>query len=202
MTELLVALKTLKRDKAMDDSGIIAKMLKDASHSLLEAVLGMFNDVLMLDADVPATWCRTKIVVLFKKGDPKLPAMYRPIAILPVLYKLFSKMLCERLTPHIMKHQSVDQAAYRKNFSTADHLLAAAQLIEKSQEYNFPIWLALVDFEKAFDSVEHSALWEVLRRQAVPEHYIQILQRLYSKQIATVQAGVRSREFSMQRGVK
>jgi hypothetical protein len=54
--------------------------------------------------------------------------------------------------------QSVDQAAYRKGFSTEDHLLAVTLIIEKSWEYNYPIWFALVDFEKAFDMVEHGPL--------------------------------------------
>ena len=75
-------------------------------------------------------------------------------------------------------------------------------LIEKSKEYNFPIWLALVDFEKAFDSVEHAALWEVLEKQSVPEQYIYLLKFLYADQEAAVQAGVRSRTFPVGRGVK
>ena len=117
-SELQEALEALKRDRAKDESGIIAEMLKDGSRSLLETILEIFNDVLLFNADVPDAWRKSKIVVIFKKGDPKLPANYRPIAILPILYKLFSRMLCDRLTPHIMKHQSADQAAYWKHFST------------------------------------------------------------------------------------
>ena len=60
----------------------------------------------------------------------------------------------------------------------------------------------MVDFEKAFDTVEHDALFEVLRRQGLPCHYICILQRLYNGQKASVQAGVRSRSFAIERGVK
>jgi hypothetical protein len=201
-SELQEALEALKRDRAKDESGIIAEMLKDGSRSLLETILEIFNDVLLFNADVPNAWRKSKIVVIIKKGDPKLPANYRPIAILPILYKLFSRMLCDRLTPHIMKHQSADQAAYWKHFSTEDHLLSVSLLIEKSKEYNFPVWLALVDFEKAFDSVEHPSLWEVLDKQSIPAHYIHIVKHLYSKQTASVQAGVRSREFPIKRGVK
>jgi len=58
-------------------------------------------------------------------------------------------MLCNRLQDHIMMHQSVDQAAYRKGFSTDDHLLTISTLIEKSYEFNHPLWIALVDFRKS-----------------------------------------------------
>ena len=95
-------------------------------------------------------------------------------------------VLCERMTPYIMKHQSVDQAAYRKHYSTEDHLLTVSLLIEKSGEYNVPVWLALVDFEKAFDSVEHEGIWSALASQNVPACYIQLLRSLYAGQIGEV----------------
>ena len=111
-------------------------------------------------------------------------------------------MFCNRLVDYVMRHQSVDQAAYRKGFSTEDHLLTVTMLIEKSYEYNFPVWLGMVDFEKAFDTVDHAALWEVLRKQGIPSHYVSLLRRLYHDQTATVQADVRSRPFKIARGVK
>ena len=111
-------------------------------------------------------------------------------------------MLCNRLQTYLIPSQSVDQAAYRKGFSTEDHLLAVTLLIERSREYNFPLWFALVDFEKAFDTVEHGILWKTLAEQGVPKHYIVLLERLYSNQMVSVQAGARSRWFSISRGVR
>ena len=70
LEEVQAALASMKRGKAMGDSGILAEMLKDASCGLLESVLEMFNDVLLLKAGIPSTWCRTKLVVLFKKRRP------------------------------------------------------------------------------------------------------------------------------------
>jgi hypothetical protein len=177
-------------------------MLKDGPDILLLAILDVFNDVLALREEPPRIWKQTRLTVIFKKGDPQMPGNYRPIAVIPILYKLFSRMLCNRLTKYIMEHQSVDQAAYRKGFSTADHLLTVSLLIEKSGEFNYPLWLALVDFEKAFDTVEHSPLWKVLEQQGVPSHYIKLLELLYTDQQAYVQAGVKSRMFSIERGVK
>ena len=114
------ALAAMKNHKAKDEAGIIAEMLKDGSQRLLVVTLDVFNDILVGGVDAPLARRSAKLVVIFKKGDPKAPTNYRPIAILPILYKLFSRMLCERMTPYIMKEQSVDQAAYRKHFSTED----------------------------------------------------------------------------------
>ena len=190
LDELHAALKVMKKGKAQDQVGIIAEMLKDGSDHLLDLILDVFSDVLMLRGMPPNKWKQTKLTVIFKKGDPELPKNYRPIAILPILYKLFSRMFCNRLVDYVMRHQSVDQAAYRKGFSTEDHLLTVTMLIEKSYENYFPVWLGIV------------ALWEVLRKQGVPSHYISLLRRLYHGQTATVQADVRSRAFKIARGVK
>ena len=71
-----------------------------------------------------------------------------------------------------------------------------------SREWQVPIWLAVLDFQKAFDTIEHAKLWAVLDEIGVDEHYIAILQRLYAEQVATVAAGVQSRPSNLQRGVK
>ena len=142
------------------------------------------------------------MIVLFKKGDPSMPANYRPIAIIPILYKLFSRMLCNRVGKTIVGQQSVDQAAYRPGFSTDDHLFCLMRMVESSSEWNIPLWLGLVDFEKAFDTVEHGPLWDALEELGVESQYVDVLKMLYRSQACTVLAGAESRAFSLERGVK
>ena len=180
----------------MDESGVIAEMLKDGSKSLLAAIRDLFNDVLSFTQQPPDEWRKTKLIVIFKKGDPNCPGNYRPIAILPILYKLFSRILCRRLQVYLLPQQSVDQAAYRKGFSAENHLFTVAQLIERSHEFNFNLWLGLVD------TVEHTQLWKTLLAQGVPRHYVVLLRSLYADQVATVQSGASSRSFKIGRGVK
>ena len=62
--------------------------------------------------------------------------------------------------------------------------------------------MGLVDFEKAFDSIEHEALWQVLADQGVDTDYIDLLAALYENQAAAVTAGAKSRDFLVERGVK
>jgi hypothetical protein len=192
----------MQRRKAKDEAGVIAEMLKDSSAAFLQATLELFNEVLSGQAVAPASWKKTKLVVIFKKGDPKMVGNYRPIAILPIMYKLFSRIVCNRLLQFIIPAQGVEQAAYRKGYSTEDHLLTVTLMIEKSREYNVPLWIALVDFTKAFDTIEHTPLWRALQEQGVPEQYVNLLKQLYSDQQGYVQAGAPSRCFPISRGVK
>ena len=69
----------------------------------------------------------------------------------------------------------MDQAAYRQGFSTEDHLISLTLLLKASAQWNVPLWLGLVDFEKTFDSVEHALLWEALRELGVGAEYVDLL---------------------------
>ena len=64
------------------------------------------------------------------------------------------------------------------------------------------MWLGLVDFEKAFDTVEHNTLRKALLEQGVEASYVQLIMKLYASQTAIACAGCESREFLLQRGVK
>ena len=55
-----------------------------------------------------------------------------------------------------MENQSVEQAGFRAGFSTIDHIKSVAQVMEKAQEYNVDLYMAFIDFAKAFDHVEHA----------------------------------------------
>lgn len=43
-----------------------------------------------------------------------------------------------------------------------DHLVMIAVLAEALLERSAPCWVAVLDFEKVFDSVKHEALWQSL----------------------------------------
>ena len=57
-------------------------------------------------------------------------------------------------------------------------------MAEKANEHGIPLWIAVIDFKKAFDSVTHAAIWEALVEQGVEAEYIQMVQRLYEGQEA------------------
>ena len=69
-------------------------------------------------------------------------------------------------------NQCPDQAGFRKEFSTTDHLMAASLIIEKAQEWHIQLWVAAIDFAKAFDSIEHEYIWQALKDQGVAPGYI------------------------------
>ncbi|KAJ4451546.1 hypothetical protein ANN_03012 [Periplaneta americana] len=77
-----------------------------------------------------------------------------------------------------------EQAGFRTSFSTTDHLQTINQLIEKSEEFNLPLYLGFVDYSKAFDSIEHRSILQALSTQGVEGKYIRLLSNIYRHNFA------------------
>eukprot|EP00973_Karenia_brevis_P091395 12407261-Karenia_brevis.AAC.1 len=101
------------------------------------------------------------------EGCTKTLDNYRPITLLPILYKLFARILYARIRTTLEEAQQADQAGFRSGFSCDDHLQAIVLLVEASAEFNTALWACAVDFRKAFDSVEHDCIWKAMNEQGV-----------------------------------
>ena len=201
--EIVEALKAIKSGKSPDNKGLLAEMLKQGGTKLRRILLQLMNSIIQPGAPAPEEWRESTFKVLFKGGDMKHAKNYRPICVLPLLYKLFSTMLYRRLQPSLDKELPKDQAGFRKKFGTVDHLHAFAQIQEKTSEWNVELWTCFLDFQKAFDSVEHAAIWQALERQGVNNAYIEVLKRLYTSQVGMVTIATKtSRRFALERGTK
>ena len=189
----------MSKRKAADSSGIVVEMLQAGGTALREAIAELFTDVLNGEED-PASWRETRLKVLYKKGDPKLPENYRPIAVISILYKVFARVVNQRLREKFDKAQSKDQAGFRSAFSCEDHLFVATILQERAAEYQSSLWMAAVDFRQAFPSVEYDAIWAALREVGVEECYTKALRRMYEGQQAQVVADKKAGDSRSQGG--
>ena len=165
------AIKWTKRHKAQGVDGITSDIIKLGGPIVLTYLINIFNNILKTK-QIPDSWHEAKIVILFKKGDPKDIKNYRPISLLSHSYKILTRLLQTRIERTLDKNQPREQAGFRKGYSTKDHLQALNQITEKSNEYNLPLCIGFIDYEKTFDTVEHFAIFEALRKTNVNETYI------------------------------
>ena len=68
-----------------------------------------------------------------------------------------------------------------QDFSTIDHLHAVTQVLEKTTEYNIPLYMVFVEYEKAFEYMQHGTGVESLRAHGVEEKYINIIKETYAE---------------------
>lgn len=197
-----MALKQLKNNKAAGDDGITTELLRAGGKPILKVLQRLFNSVIV-EGRTPKTWNISEVILFFKKGDKSLLKNYRPISLLSHVYKLFSRVLTNRLARRFDDFQPPEQAGFRKGFSTIDHIHTLRQVIQKTEEYNQPLCLAFVDYEKAFDSIETWAVLQSLQRCQVDYRYIEVLRYLYQNATMTIRVqNQNTNPIQLQRGVR
>jgi hypothetical protein len=72
-----------------------------------------------------------------------------------------------------------EQAGFKKGFSTIDHIQTLNQILEKTKEFNLPLCMAFIDYEKAFDTLEKPAILEALENQQIERQYIDLIKHIY-----------------------
>ena len=88
------------------------------------------------------------------------------------------------------------QAGFRKGRGTRDQIANILWIIEKAREF------CLIDYAKAFDCVDRSKLWEILKEMGIPDHLTFLLRNLYASQEATVRTGHGTTDlFQIRKGV-
>ena len=104
----------MRNRRGADKTRVVVEMVKHGGPVLHQKVLEYFNEIL-LTGRVPENWHITIFTMLPKSGDFTKVSNWRPIAILPILYKLFAKMLYYRLSSILERQQADDQFGFRKN---------------------------------------------------------------------------------------
>lgn len=129
---------------------------------------------------IPRNWKKSKIIQIFKKGSRSECGNYRGISLLNSGYKLYARMINNRLKITSEHTLGEEQMGLRKGRSTTDAIFTIRQIIEKRREFNQETHIAFIDFEKAFDNLNRKQLWEIMEHQGYPQHLKEAVKSLYN----------------------
>jgi len=130
--------------------------------------------------EIPEDWKIGVIIPLLKKGDASDCTNYRGITVLSVVGKIFTGILLARINTHLQSQWNKTQSGFRPNRSTIDNIFIIRQMVEKSAELNLPCAMAFVDFQQAFDSVNHESHWRLLAHYKISQKLIDLLKAMHS----------------------
>ena len=197
-------LKKMKNNKTAAEDGLVAEMLKAGGDALLQTIADIFTELLCNRMGTPESWRRSRLTVLFKAGDRQVPKNYRPITIIPVLSKLYSMVILQRIQGILEVTQIDTQFGNRKGRGCCDAAHILRQVVEKSIEWGEGLWVAAVDVEKAFDRVHSLRILQALIDEGIDADIIMSLQDTYAGLQGYVQMwpGACSKDFVIGRGVR
>ena len=202
MEDLWHALHRMKANRCDDDAGLVAELVQFSPNHVLQDLLCLYNETLF-SGEVPESWKLTTFMMLPKSRHARVPADYRPMASVRLLYKIFAYMMLARVEPALEIHQPQEQHGFRKGHRIEEHLLTANLVVDKLLAVSTPIWIISLDLSKAFDRVSWDKLWVALRAHDISDHLVWTMQNLYTGQLGQIQGDAGDRHvFPITAGVR
>ena len=139
----------------------------------------------------PQEWLKSDLKPLFKGGDknPRNPLDHRPICIMSCIAKIYSCVLNVRLQSHLNSNDllSDTQNGFRAGRSCIDHIYSLVTILRNRKLQCKETFLCFVDFRRAFDSVNHVLLFNVLSTEfGIVGNMYKSLLSLYSNPVTRV----------------
>eukprot|EP00972_Heterocapsa_arctica_P113029 16434988-Heterocapsa_arctica.AAC.1 len=135
----------------------------------------LLNDVFMGVRDPPESWALITVILLPKVVQAHSWSLYRPIAILPCLVKMWDSMMLYRIMPFAKARLLPTQFAFLPGKSITEPTMILQQTCEKAREWGRDLFVMKLDLSKAFDSILHEAIIEALCDAMVPPDDIQAI---------------------------
>ena len=130
-------------------------------------------------------WKRSVFIPIPKKGNAKECSNNHTIALISHASKVMFKILQAGLEQY-MNHELPDvQAGFRKGRGTRDQIANIRWITKKEREFQINIYFCFIDYDKAFNCVDHNTLWKILKEMGISDHLTCLLRNLYAGQEAT-----------------
>ena len=95
------------------------------------------------------------------------------------------------------------QIGFRKGRGTRDQIANICWIIKKAREFQTNIYFCFLDYDNAFDCVDHNKLRKILKEMEIPDHLTCLLRNLYVGQETTVRTGHGTTDwFQIGKGVR
>ena len=153
----------------------------DPEGVLLEAI---FDAVWRLG--IPEAWKRSRTVSIHKKGPTDDLSNFRPISLLPTVYKIFSGILCSRITSVAsdLAWLSAEQKGFLPGvLGIQEHTQVLQMAVEEAKSARRKLAIAWLDLRNAFGSIPHAILNLLFDSLPLPQTLKSLLRGIYADNI-------------------
>ena len=186
--DVMKAIKNLRSDCSTGYDNIPAKFIKPVADYLVSPLTNIINHCITTST-VPSEWKISRICPVPKVMNPQTLSEYRPISILPILSKVFERVILQQLT-EIIEHEMIydqKQSGFRKGHSTTTILLKLKDDISNAMKKGEVTLAILADFSKAFDTVDYRTLLRELHTIGFSERLLYLFRDYLSNRQQLVQ---------------
>ena len=173
------------------------RFIKPVSDHLISPLVHIINN--LIDKKVfPNSWKIARVCPIPRVDQPTLVKDFRPISVLPILSKVYERVILKQLCNFIEKESlyTTTQSDFRKGHSTTTILLKIRDDIKRAMNKSEVTLAILIDYSKAFDTIDQNILLEKLLKFNLSPQAIEIIFSYISHRKQYVQVDDTSSEIS------
>ena len=156
--EVMAAIKTLKAGKAPGTDNLHPEFFLHLDEKCFQWLQILFSNCLS-KKKLPKVWKMAKKIAALTPNKPvDNPGWYRPISLLCIPYKLYKRLIYNRIKPVTESVLPEAQAGFRPNSCTLDQVALLNEDIEASFDKKLKAGVVFVDLSAAYDTVWHRVL--------------------------------------------
>ena len=169
--EICDLISQLKINKGTGPNSIPTKILHLIKFEVAKPLANIINLSFSMGTH-PDKLKMAQVVPIFKKGSSLEACNYRPISLLSNLNKIFEQTMYTRVYNFIEKSKSMYslQFGFRNKHSTNHALISIVDQINEALDKNKVACSVFVDFQKAFDTVNHEILINKLSHYGINDN--------------------------------
>ena len=153
-----MTIRSLK-NKKNNINEIPVELIKENADHIAKPMTKLFNNSIRSGV-FPQCLKYSTVIPLYKSGPKSDPGNYRPISLMSTFSKIFESLMKRILTEYLESKSilSTKQFGFRANKSTFQCVNALTSDLFSALDNHQTAILILVDFTKAFDTVQHQIL--------------------------------------------
>lgn len=183
--EIDAIVRNLPNDKSPGPDGFTNEFLKAAWNTIKGDMYNLCNAFYTSNLSLKSINC-SYITLIPKMDDPRTCNDYRPISLLNTSVKLLTKLLANRLQGVITNLVHKNQYGFIKSRTIQDCIAWAFEYLHMCHHSRKEIVILKLDFEKAFDKMEHQAILTIMKEKGFGERWRKWVQEILSSATSQV----------------
>jgi len=183
--EVEFALKRMPMKKSPGPDGVITEMLVAAGEDGLIELTSLINMVYNQGC-FPEELNKSIFITLPKVSGTAKCEKHRTISLMSHITKLVLRVVMNRVRGRTLHDIAPEQYGFMPDKGTRNAIFVLRRLTERAIEKQKNIYSCFIDYSKAFDTVRHEALIDLLQTVDVDNHDVRLLANLYWTQQAAV----------------